>query len=243
MKFGIIGVGNIGSVLAEKLVNNGYDVKIADVRGIERLEGKDVVGERVSVEDVVKDIDVLIASIPLHALPSIKSIVSKVSEEVIVVDTSNYYPERDTQIEEIEKGMVESVWVSKQLGRPIIKTFNNLLALTLKNGGTAKGTDGRIAITVAGDRDDQKKVIMDIVSELGFDSVDSGSLSESWRQQPGTPAYCTELTKDELMEALKKANKEKSPRMREKVMKSFLSATADLSHEDVVRTNREIYNS
>ncbi|MCG7317776.1 NAD(P)-binding domain-containing protein [Brevibacillus laterosporus] len=157
MKFGIIGVGNIGSIISEKLVKNGHDVKIADARGIERLEGKDLAGIRVSVEDVIRNINVLIISIPLYVLPSIRHVVDNVGEEVIVVDTSNYYPQRDNKIEEIENGMVESLWVSNQLGRPIIKAFNNLLAFTLKNKGTPEGTSGRIAISVAGDDLSQKK--------------------------------------------------------------------------------------
>ncbi|WP_240416214.1 NADPH-dependent F420 reductase [Paenibacillus periandrae] len=243
MKFGIIGVGNIGSIISEKLVKNGHDVKIADARGIERLEGKVLTGKRVSVEDVITDINVLIISIPLYALPSIRHVVDNVGEEVIVVDTSNYYPQRDKRIEEIENGVVESLWVTNQLGRPVIKAFNNLLAFTLKNEGTPEGTSGRIAIAVAGDDLSQKKIIMDIVNELGFDTVDSGSLSDSWRQQPGTPAYCTELTKGELTQALKRAQKENAPFLRDKVIEKFIAAPAELSHEDIVRTNREIYNS
>ena len=92
MRFGIIGAGPIGSNIAKKLVNNGHDVKIADARGIERLEGKESYRNTCDVEDVIKNIDVLIISIPFYALPSIRNIIDKVGEEVIVVDTSNYYP-------------------------------------------------------------------------------------------------------------------------------------------------------
>lgn len=248
MRFGIIGAGTIGTIISKKLVENGHDVKIADARGIERLEGKELAGTPVSVEDVMKNIEVLIISLPLKALPSIQNIINQVGEEVIIVDTSNYYPYRDGKIEEIENGMVESVWVSNQLGRPIIKAFNNLLAHTLDNKGTSEGTSGRIAITIAGNDLSQKQVIMDIANELGFDTVDSGSLSDSWRQQPGTPAYCTELTKDELTKALKKANKEKAPLLRDKSMERFAELLSgkkevELSHKDFVNINREIYNS
>lgn len=91
--------------------------------------------------------------------------------------------------------MVESVWVSNQLGRPVIKAFNNLLAYTLENEGTSADSSERITMAVSGNDASQKQVVMNVVSELGFDAVDSGSLSDSWRQRPGTPAYCTELTK------------------------------------------------
>ncbi|MCR8866671.1 NADPH-dependent F420 reductase [Priestia megaterium] len=244
MRFGIIGAGSIGSIISKKLVKNGHDVKIADARGIEHLEGKELTGTPVRIEDAIKNIEILIISLPTKAMPSIRNIIDQVGEEVIIVDTSNYYPFRDDEIEEIENGMVESVWVSNQLGRPVIKAFNNLLAYTLENEGTSEDSSGRIAMAVSGNDPSQKQVVMDVVYELGFDAVDSGSLSDSWRQQPGTPAYCTELTKDELMKALKKANKEKAPLLRDKVMERFAEEKeVEFSHKDVVNLNREIYNS
>lgn len=244
MKFGIIGTGPVGQGISKKLVKNGYVVKVADARGINRLEGKKITGTPVIIEDVIKNIDVLIISIPFHALPSIRNIIDNVGEEVVVVDTSNYYPQISNHIEEVENGMVESVWVSNQLGRPIIKAFNNLLASSLENERTPEGTGGRISMAIAGNDPSQKQTIMNIVNELGFDAVDSGSLSESWRQQPGTPAYCTELTKDELTIALSKANKEKAPLLRDKVIDKISSLAPDeYSHKDIVDLNREIQNS
>ena len=244
MRFGIIGAGTIGSILSKKLVDNGHDVKIADALGIERLEGKEFAGTPVPVEDAITNIEILILSLPSKAMPSIRNIIDQVGEEVIIVDTSNYYPFRDDKIEEIENGMVESVWVSNQLGRPTIKAFNNLLAYTLKNEGTPEGTIGRIAMAIAGNDVSQKQIIMDVVNHLGFDTVDGGSLSDSWRQQPGTPAYCTELTKEELTKALKKANKEKAPFLRDKVIEKFSDPNLNpLSNKDIVNMNREIYNS
>jgi len=244
MRFGIIGAGSIGSIISKKLVKNGHDVKIADARGIEHLEGKELAGTPVRIEDAIKNIEILIISLPTKAIPSIRNIIDQVGKEVIIVDTSNYYPFRDDKIEEIENGMVESVWVSNQLGRPVIKAFNNLLAYTLENEGTSEDSSGRIAMAVAGNDPSQKQVVMDVVHELGFDAVDSGSLSDSWRQQPGTPAYCTELTKDELTKALKKANKEKAPLLRDKVIAKFAEEKeVEFSHKDVVNLNREIYNS
>ncbi|MEK4066493.1 NADPH-dependent F420 reductase [Peribacillus sp. FSL R5-0717] len=243
MKFGIIGAGTIGSIISKKLVKNGHDVKIADARGIEHLEGKELAGTPVLIEDVMTNIEVLIISLPLTALPSIRNIIEQVGEEVIVVDTSNYYPSRDNKIAEIENGMVESDWVSNQLGKPIIKAFNNLLAYTLENEGTPEGTSGRIAMAIAGNDVSQKQIIMDVVNQLGFDTVDSGSLSDSWRQQPGTPAYCTELTKEELTKALEKANKEKAPFLRDKVIEKLSASNFPLANKDIVYMNREIYNS
>ncbi|MCK6162591.1 3-hydroxyisobutyrate dehydrogenase [Bacillus sp. NMCC46] len=247
MRYGIIGAGPIGSIISKKLVKIGHDVKIADARGIEHLEGKELAGTAVRVEDAIKNIDVLILSLPINVLPNIRNTIDQVGEAVIIVDTSNYYPFRNGKIEEIENGMVESVWVSNQLGRPIIKAFNNLLAYTLEHEGKSEDSSGRIAMAVAGNDPTQKYEIMEVVNKLGFDAVDSGSLSDSWRQQPGTPAYCTELTKDDLTKALKKANKEKAPLLRDKVMERFAELFAEkkegeFSHKDIVNINREIYN-
>lgn len=240
MRFGIIGAGPIGAIISKKLVANGHDVKIADVRGIQRLEGKDFAGTPVSVGEVITNIDVLILSIPFHVIPSIRYIVDQVGEDVILVDTSNYYPLRDNKIEDIENGTIESVWVSNQLGRPIIKAFNNQLAYTLEYKGTPEGTRGRIALAIAGNDLSQKQIMMGVINELGFDTVDTGSLSDSWRIQPGNPAYCTELTREELTKALKKANKENAPSLRDKFAERF---STDLSHEEKVNLNRELYNS
>lgn len=107
-------------------------------------------GTAVSPEDIAQNIEVLIISVPLHAIPTIQPILEHVGDEVIVVDTSNYYLFRDQQIEEIDQG-TESIWVTEQLRRPVIKAFSNLLAFTLENKGTPTGTTGRITMAVAGD--------------------------------------------------------------------------------------------
>jgi predicted dinucleotide-binding enzyme len=117
-----------------------------------------------------------------------------VSDEVVVVDTGNYYPrQRDGRIDAIEEGTTEGRWVSQQLGRPVIKAFNNIYARHLLEKGKPKGTSGRIALPVAGDDRRGKEVVIRLLDDLGFDGVDAGSLDESWRQQPGTPVYATDL--------------------------------------------------
>lgn len=239
MNLGIIGAGLIGTNLSKKLVENGHEVKVADVRSIERLEGKEFAGTGVKIEDVTTNIDILIISLPLHVIPKLRDILADVSKDTIIVDTSNYYPFRDNEIEELENGMVESVWVTQQLDQPIIKAFNNLLVHTLEHKGTEESHANRIAMTVAGNNQAHKDVIMNLASELGFDSVDTGSLEDSWRQQPGTPAYCTELTKEELISALEMADKEEAPSLRDIV---FEKLPADPTHEEMVNTNRELYN-
>jgi hypothetical protein len=120
-----------------------------------------------------------------------------------VIDTSNYYPFRDGAIAEVDGGKPESVWVSEQIGRPVVKAWNAVLAATLAERGQPNGASGDIAIPVAGDDPNAKATAMELVGATGFDALDTGSLSDSWRQQPSTPAYCTELTTNELKSALR----------------------------------------
>lgn len=238
MKFGIIGAGPIGTTLSHKLQENGHQVKVADVRSIDHLNDKDISGEAVTIEQVGDNIDVLIISIPFSVIPQIKDVVSKLNDEVIIIDTTNYYPFRDDKITVIEEGMPESVWVSEQLGRDVIKAFNNQLAYTLAHMGMSRGNQKRIAMAVAGNDVSQKEIVMNLVDEVGFDAVDNGVLNNSWRQQPGTPSYCTELSKDAMVDELNNANKELAPINRDAVGKHIYPG---ITHAEIVELNRKTY--
>jgi len=136
-------------------------------------------------------------------------------DDVAVVDTGNYYPhQRDGRIDAIEDGTVESRWVEQQLGRPVVKAFNNIFAQHLLENGRPAGEAGRIALPVASDDDAGKAVVMRLVDELGFDAVDAGGLDESWRQQPGTPVYTTDHDADGVRRALAEASPERAPEWR-----------------------------
>ena len=123
-----------------------------------------------------------------------------------IVDAGNYYPSRDGQIADIESGLTDSEWVAKVIGHPVIKAFNNIIAPSLASKAIPAGSPNRIALSVAGDDQQQKQTVIDLVDEIGFDAIDGGTLSESWRQQPGAPAYCQDLDKDALKSALQKAD-------------------------------------
>ena len=111
----------------------------------------------------------------------------------------------------IEKGTTESRWVADQLGRPVVKAFNNIYARHLLERGKPKGAAGRIALPVAGDDRRAKDVVIRLLDELGFDGVDAGSLDESWRQQPGTPVYGTDLDAEGVRRGLAEAKPERKP--------------------------------
>jgi len=148
--------------------------------------------------DTWRGVEVVILSIPLNRLPAVAPLIASVPAEAVVMDTSNYYPQRDDRIDAIEAGQVESLWVAGQLGRPVVKAWNSIGSDSFARKGTAPGGPGRIALPVAADREADRKVGMQLVEDTGFDAFDAGTLAESWRQQPGAPCYCTDLTKEEL---------------------------------------------
>lgn len=211
MKVGVIGVGAIGGTLARRLVERGHRVSIASARGPEKLRVlADEIGARaVTVRDCARAGEVVILSIPQNAVPALpKDLFEGVPAHVAVVDTGNYYPRlRDGRIEALEQGMLESVWVAGLLGRPVVKAFNSLYAKSLVEKGLPSGSPARIALSVAGDPPEARRVVLGLVDEMGFDAVDAGGLDESWRQQPGTPAYCRDLEAAALRRALAAAER------------------------------------
>lgn len=217
MKIGILGTGHIGKTLVTKLSAAGHDVKVANSRGPETIDaGLLAFGARaVTPQEALRDVEVVILSIPLNAIPAIAPFVAALSEETVVIDTSNYYPFRDDRIEAIEAGQVESLWVVDQLGRPVAKAWNAIGSASLARKGKPKGDADRIAIPVAADRDRDRAVAMALVEDTGLDAVYSGPLAESWRQQPGAPVYCTDLTRQQIQPALSAAERARLPARRD----------------------------
>jgi predicted dinucleotide-binding enzyme len=218
MEIGIIGAGNIGGTLTRRFAALGHEVFVANSRGPETL--KDLAAETgatpVTVERAAQAGDVVVVTIPLRNISSLPAgLFAKTPKNVVVVDTGNYYPQqRDGRIDGIEKGMAESRWVGEQLGRPVVKAFNNIYAEHLYKLGRPPGSPERIALPVAGDDAATKGVVLRLIDELGFDGVDAGGLDESWRQQPDTPVYGTDYDADGLRSALAKASKEGKPEWR-----------------------------
>ncbi len=219
MSIGIIGVGKIGGTLARKLTALGHQVRVANSRGPASLAAlaKEMGARAVTIEDAVRDVELVIVSIPEKSVPELpKGLFDRVPKDVIIVDTGNYYPSyRDERIEEIERGATESGWVTSVLGRPVVKVFNNIFVHSLAEGARPKGAKDRFALPVAGDDTRAKSILIALLDELGFDGVDAGSLDESWRQQPGTPVYCTDLSSDGVRRALAKADRAKAPEIRD----------------------------
>ena len=209
MKIGIIGAGNIGGLLARKLSALGHEVAISNLRGAASLAAFVVETgvQAVDIGQVVRDKDVVVIAIPEEGILGLpKGLFSAATTGTVVVDTGNYYPEvRDATIPAIEEGMPESQWVAESLQVPIVKAFNAITVGSLTTRGLPPGKPDRIALPVAGDNARDKEVIFGLIHELGFDALDAGTLDESWRQQPGAPAYCMDLGIAALTTALGKA--------------------------------------
>ena len=208
MEIGIIGSGNIGSTLARNLKAIGHSVLIANSRGpstlVEFAAQTGVVAA--TVEQAAKAADLVIIAIPQLAISELPLDVLQ-ANAAVVVDAGNYYPTRDGLVQEIEAGATDSEWTASVLGRPVVKAFNNIIAESLAKHGMPKGAGMRVALSVAGDDVAAKQLVQSLVQELGFDAIDGGTLAESWRQQPGTPAYCKDLNAERLQAALASADK------------------------------------
>jgi predicted dinucleotide-binding enzyme len=205
MRIGLIGAGNIGSTLAKLAVDNGHEVVISNSRGPETLTDLvDELGDSAragTAAEAATDGDVVVVTIPLKNYRQVP--VDELAGKT-VVDTNNYYPQRDGQIAELDDGTTtSSQLLAEHLPTSrIVKAFNNIRYADLDSQGQSAGTPGRRALPLAGDDQASKKVVSELVDQFGFDAVDAGPLAEGRRYQPDTPAYGTRLDADGLRTAL-----------------------------------------
>ncbi|AXO34321.1 NADPH-dependent F420 reductase [Micromonospora sp. B006] len=203
MEIGIIGSGHIGGTLTRRLRSLGHDVAVANSRGPQSLAdlAAETGARAVSVEDAVQGAELVVIAIPLKAVPELPA---SLFDGKLVVDANNYYPQRDGDIAELlDRSLSSSRWTADHLkGARVVKVFNNIQAAHLMDEGKPAGTADRIALPVAGDDADAKRIVMGLVDDLGFDPVDAGTLDESWRQQPDTPVYGTDRDADGVREGL-----------------------------------------
>jgi len=245
MNIGVIGAGEMGGTLAKHYTRAGHTVKIANRHDVEKLERLALETGAIvtSSAEVVKEVDVLVICVPMKNIPELaRHLSGQISSKIIIVDTGNYYPIRDGRIEEIENGLPESVWVSNQLQMPVIKTYNTILYRSLLYSGVNSREARRVALPISGDDKNAKMVVSGLMNDSGFDSWDIGTLQDSWRQQPGSPVYCTDLTLSELKKSVVTARRELLPGRRELGLKYILTHSPQEWKENVEH-NREIYES
>ena len=168
MRIGIIGAGNIGGNLTRRFTQLGHEVYVANSRGPETLAGlaRATGAKAVTPSEAARKGEVVIITIPEKNIPKLPDdLFSDASATAVIVDTGNYYPQRDGLLSDIESGTTESRWVSQQLGRPVVKAFNNIYAKHLLELGKPRGAPGRIALPVAGDDKRAKDVVIKLLDE------------------------------------------------------------------------------
>lgn len=205
MEVGIIGSGNIGKAVATRLVAAGHRVLLSNSRGPETIaELEQSLGQLASagtVEQAAAFGEVVVVAVPLGAVSTLPA--EPLSGRV-VVDANNYYPGRDGQIAALDSGSTtSSELLAAQLpGAHVVKAFNTIQAARLEHDGLPAGAPGRRAVPIAGDDEKAKALVMELVDAMGFDPVDTGSLADGRRQQPGTPVYGAELDAEGVRAAL-----------------------------------------
>ncbi|MGW3111531.1 NADPH-dependent F420 reductase [Streptomyces sp. NPDC001091] len=213
MKIGIIGAGNIGGNLTRRLTALGHDVAVANSRGPETLRelAEETGATPVRAEDAAEGAQVVVVTVPLKAVPLLPDgLLDGAAEDAAVIDTGNYYPQRDGRIAAIEdEGLTESRWTEQHLGHPVIKAFNGTYAQDILDRPRPAGDPDRLALPVAGDDEAAKQTVRALIEELGFDTVDAGGITDSWRQQPGTPVYGLRAGTEAVRKALAEASPER----------------------------------
>ena len=188
---GFIGSGMIGGTVARLSVAAGYDVVLSNSRGPETL--KDLVAElgprasAATADEAAAAGDLVVVSVPLHACPHLAGPLAGRT----VLDTGNYYPQRDNQIPELDSGkLTSSEWLQNQLpGAAVVKVFNNIFFKHLGSLARPAGAAGRTYLPIAGDDAAAKAAVTGFLDTIGYGAVDAGTLAGSWRQEPGTPVY------------------------------------------------------
>ncbi|WP_127473991.1 NADPH-dependent F420 reductase [Microbacterium sulfonylureivorans] len=209
-RVGIIGAGHIGSTLARGLAERGYEVVISNSRGPETLTALvDELGANVTagtVTDAAASGDVVIVTIPLKAIDDVP--VEPLAGK-IVLDTNNYYWERDGRIAALdEKRATTTGLLQEHLPTSkVVKAFNHLYSTAILTDGEPAGTEGRRALATASDHPDAVAYVTALYDEFGFDTVDVGSVAESWRVERDQPAYVVRQTKAELEANLARATR------------------------------------
>jgi predicted dinucleotide-binding enzyme len=207
---GVIGAGHIGSQVARAAIASGYDVVISNSRGPETLAGLvSELGPQAragTAEEAANAGDLVVVAIPSRAIGDVPAepLVGKV-----VIDTNNYYPQRDGHIAALDDGSSTSSGLLQERlpGARVVKAFNHLYAHQITSDGTPPRTRNRRALVIAGDDLVAKAQVAELIDGFGFDVVDAGPLSESWRIQPGTPGYGASLNVEELTAALAAARR------------------------------------
>ena len=207
MKIGIVGAGNIGGTLAGHFARTGHEVAVSNSRGPETLQ--DLVaelGERaraVTPPEAIEFGEIVVVSVPFGRF---RELPPEHAEGKVVIDTNNYYPNRDGHFKELDTDRTTSseLLQAHMKGARVVKAFNAIYWGRLRDLGRPAGDPERIGIPISGDDEKAKRIVAGLIDEIGFEAVDAGTLAEGGRQhQPGTPVYTADLRAPELRDQLR----------------------------------------
>lgn len=189
---GLIGSGRIGGTVARLAVAAGHQVLLSNSRGPDTL--RDLAAElgplarATTGQEAAEGGELVVVTIPLRAVQSVPPgpLAGKV-----VIDTCNYYPQRDGQFSELDSGaLTSSELIQRHLpSSAVVKAFNNIYYRHLESLARPAGAADRSYLPIAGDDAAAKATVTVFLDSIGYGAVDAGPLAEGWRQQPGTPVY------------------------------------------------------
>ncbi|WP_250514636.1 NAD(P)-binding domain-containing protein [Caballeronia sp. INDeC2] len=209
MKIGIIGAGYIGRSLATLGIRQGHEVMISNSRGPATLGSTvSAIGCKAgTAEQAAVFGDIVVLAVPLRGISNVPAgpFAGK-----ILIDTCNYYPERDGRIEALDRHetTTSQLVATRFPGARVVKAFNAILAKDIETTGQAAGTPNRRALPIAGDDADSKRVVAAWLDECGYDAFDAGRLADSWRFERAKPAYCIPLDQPSLKTKLAMAERD-----------------------------------
>lgn len=209
LKVGIIGAGAMAQAITLQAVRNGFEVMVSNTRGPESLGYliRTLECKAGTPEQAINFGDIVIAAVPLYAIPKLskESLINK-----IVVDPINYFPHRDGVIQSLKNGEITTseLFAKNVPGAIIVKAFNSITVEDLHRDARPKGIIDRRAIPIASDNVEAKSKVANFIESIGFDVVDAGELSGSWRFERYRPVYCVALKQDVLKERLFATNRD-----------------------------------
>src|SRR6478672_9993786 len=181
MKIAVIGAGRIGGTLAARLVAAGHEVAISNSRGPETLRDAVDGARAMTVEDAARFGEVIVVSIPFGRY---REVPADAVDGKLVIDTNNYYPERDGHFPELDNGSTTSseLLQSHVPGAQVVKAFNAISWTNLRDSGRPAGDPERLGIPLSGDNERAKRTVAELIDEIGFDPVDAGTLAQGGRK-------------------------------------------------------------
>ena len=198
MRIGIIGAGHIGGTLAARFVASGHEVAISNSRGPETLAGLVAGAQPMTAEDAERFGEVVVVSVPFGRY---REVPFDAVEGKVVIDTANYYPQRDGHIPELDDDSTTSseLLQTHLPGARVVKAFNAIVWTKLRDDGRPADDPDRLGIPISGDDEHAKRTVAELIDEIGFDAVDAGTLAEGGRRhQVGARAYTQGLPTAEL---------------------------------------------